>query len=50
MNLKNKILSFVQICQKSKEVPFMEISRHEDQKRKETLHMEMPHDNNQKKA
>ena len=48
MNLKNKILlPSVLTYQKRKEVPYMEISRDSDQKRKESH--KKSRDNNQKK-
>ena len=48
MNLKNKIvLYFVQIYQKRKEVPYMEISRENGQKKRESSYMERSRDNDQ---
>ena len=47
---KNKLLVlFVQTYQKSKEVPYMEMSRDNDQKRKKSPSMEMSRDNDQKR-
>ena len=49
--LKNKILlPFVQTYQKTKQVPYIEMSVENAQKRKESLYMDKSRDNNQKRC
>ena len=48
MNLKNKtLLLFVQAYQKKIEVPYLEKSSDDDQKRNKSPYMEMSHDNDE---
>ena len=51
LNLKNKILLlFVQTYQKTKEVPYMEMSQDNDQEKQESPYTEMSRDKDQKVA
>ena len=51
MNLKiETLLPFVQTYQKMKEVPYMEMSRDNDRKRRDSLYMEMSRENDQKRC